>query len=198
MSNLNRVFQYVHNMFNFKTYIEGKGYMTANLIELYERYYRLYCNYSEYEKFDLWTTIKVKWLNTFTRKRIAELNRNAKKFGKRRVFIAPQPYTEIFDIWYHDFMVNFKNNYSTIWPHNESNYQDLYFIYQDYLKIIDFLNSSMRNITEKIKVGYAPSARSVEWIESKEIIPGHYSDITRYQPNLRQNYIVHPAQLYDN
>lgn len=181
-------------MFNFKTYIEGKGYMTANLIELYERYYNLYHNYSEYDKFDLWTTIKVKWLNTYTRKRIAELNRNAKKFGKRRIFIAPQPYTDAFEFFMKDFNYFYNHNLKIIWPHNESNYQDLYWIHYYYLQLIENLNNATREITKKIKVGYA-KPRSVEWIESKEIIPGHYSDITRYHPDLRYNYIVHPALL---
>lgn len=196
MSQLNKVVQYVIKIFNYKTYIQGKGYFTANLIEVYERYYNLYHNNSEVEKMDMWTDILQKWYNSFQNRLIKNLKR---KLNHKPLFKCPDMYKEDYDDFITRFKYTIRARIGDTPPnalHNETNYDTLRYIHDDYMNFINDLNHNIRSKYRKItykETHYNP--KTYAWYESKEILPGHYSDITHLNPQNLQNYRYHPVLL---
>lgn len=196
MSQLNKVFQYVVKLFNYKTYVEGKGYFTANLINVYERYYDKYSNASEVKKMDIWTDILAKWWNSYQNRYIKNLYR---KLEGKPVFKCPEMYKDA----YNDFLGRF--NYtikvrigksSPVDLHKETNFYTLMYLHDDYKGFISYLNYTLQGSHQKIKYEEAHyNPQTYSWYESKEIIPGHYSDITKLHHHNHQYYRFHPAIL---
>lgn len=196
MSQLNKVFQHVVKMFNYKTYIKNKGYFTANLINVFERYYNQYGNTSEVEKMDLWTDILAKWYNSY----LLKLNNTYKrKLTNKLIFKCPELYKSSYEFFMTDFNYTIKVRIGNISPvdlHNETNFETLKYIHESYTKFISYLNSTLRDSFRKIEYKQIKQhVKPLPWYESKEILPGHYSDITKLNHHNRQYYRFHPGLL---
>lgn len=192
MSNQNKIFQHVVKLFNYKTYILGKGYFTANLINVYERYYELYKNHSEVAKMDIWSQILAKWYNSIlvrSRKNIERI-----KAGKV-VFKCPDLYKYEYEHFINDLKFLIRER---IYPdpceyQKETNYDTLKYLHDAYISFIRSINYVIRESYHKIEYRETQKNKPLSWYESKEIIPGHYSSITKLNPKNRQYYRYHPA-----
>lgn len=188
MSVLNSVIQHIAKVFNYKTYIKGKGYMTANLLTVAEYYRNLYKSYSEVDKLEMWQDILTKWYISYLRHKLAQ----SKKINFKK-WICPEPWTESYESWRKKFNYTLTHQihywykkYGYFRP--DVAYLFIGFILDDYKHFTDFVKSQYGEMNRKIKYSYAIPAKAQDWVESKEVIPGHYSDITKYNPKSSSRY----------
>lgn len=145
---LNKAFQKYLRLFNYKTYVIGRGYYTANFIYVWEQYERL-GTFSQGDHLDMWSDILNKW--------IISISRKIKRTHGFRNFNISQQYQFLFNSYvrsqeYNNSIFSIYLRYAEYidqhnsFPPNPFCYNLLKSLYNNYTSFIHMLNEYTRLI----------------------------------------------------
>lgn len=162
---------------------------TANVIEVYKNITK--SHHSAIETLTIWTTVLSDFIPQCLKKYVKETQRTKfERFDRLKI------------------LKQYRNAYDTFITHlgwsidrglgvyNESNFDTIKFIIDDYTQFLRSLNNIVGDMEQKIEyreIHQNLNPKAFSWYESKEIIPGHYSDITKFNHLNRQYYYYHPG-----
>lgn len=190
---MNAVKQYSRKLFNYRFKNEYDHVKTANVIDVYKSTTEKFK--SNLDTLTIWTTVITDFVPQFLKKVLSEIKKpKDERFNRMKVL---KMYRDPYDHLLNDIYYTCRTR--QIGAHNESNFDTIKYLIEDYKKFLKWINEIVYFVPEqKIEyheIHYNPNPRTLSWYESKEIIPGHYSDITKLNHQTRQYYYYHPAHF---
>lgn len=178
-------------LLNYRFRNEEGHVKTANVIEVYKNIIK--SHHSAIETLTIWTTVLSDFIPQCLKKYVKETSRTKlERFDRLKIL---KQYRDAYDTFIIHLGVSIDRG---IGFYNESNFDTIKFIIEDYTQFLRSLNNIVKDMEQKIEyheIHQNLNPKALSWYESKEIIPGHYSDITKLNHQNRQYYYYHPGHF---